>query len=466
MHKLATILLAAGQGTRMKSSTPKMLHRLAGRPLIYYSVRAALDAGSSDVIVVVGHGAEAVQRYLTDTFGSSVRTVLQSEQRGTGHAALMAMPELRDAENALILCGDTPLIELSDLRALSAALNEHSESPLALLTCVVADPTGYGRILRDSKRRVIGIREHRDLTSDAERNVTEINTGCYAARVPFLRDALVRLEPNNLQRELYLTDIVEMAGEQGGAIGLPTAAASLEGVNDRVQLAAAEAAMQRRLAERLGRAGVTLRGDARIDDTVEIEPDVVIEAGVILRGRTVVKSGASIDVGSVITDSLIEAGAQILPYTIVTSSRVGPRAKIGPFTHLRPESDIGEEVHLGNFVETKKTVMHARAKANHLSYLGDGEIGEGSNLGAGTIFCNYDGYQKHKTIIGKSVFVGSDSQFIAPLTVGDGAYIATATTVTQDVPPDAVAIGRARQENKVGYASRLRARLNVRAKAK
>jgi bifunctional UDP-N-acetylglucosamine pyrophosphorylase/glucosamine-1-phosphate N-acetyltransferase len=466
MVKLAAIILAAGQGTRMKSSTPKVLHPLAGRPLIYYSVRAALDAGASDVVVVVGRGAQEVEAYLATTFGKTVRTASQSEQRGTGHAALMAMPVLGDVESTLVLYGDTPLLDVADLKALATALEAHADASLALMTCVLEDPTGYGRVLRDDKGRVIAIREHRDLRTEKERAISEINPGVYAARVPFLRDALSRLTPNNAQNELYLTDVVEAAGQKGGAIALPTEPTSLAGINDRAQLAAAEAVMHRRIAERWARSGVTVHGDPRIDDTVEVAPDVTVHSGVALRGKTVVKTGVTIDIGSVVTDAIIETGATILPYSVITSSRVGPRARIGPFAHLRPESDIGEEAHVGNFVETKKTVMHARSKANHLAYLGDGDIGEATNVGAGTIFCNYDGFNKHRTTLGRGVFIGSDSQLVAPVTIGDGAYVATGATVTQDVPADALAIGRARQENKPGYASKLRAKLGGRAKAK
>jgi bifunctional UDP-N-acetylglucosamine pyrophosphorylase/glucosamine-1-phosphate N-acetyltransferase len=374
------------------------------------------------------------------------------------------MPALGDAENAFILYGDTPLVDSRDLRTLAIALEGRAEAPLALLTCNVPDPTGYGRVLRDAGGAVLGIREHRDLRTEKERTINEVNPGVYAARVAFLRRALSELKPNNAQQELYLTDIVEAAAKQGGAVALSTDAANLVGVNDRVQLASAEAAMHRRIAERFGRLGVTFRGDPRIDDTVLVDPDATIESGVVLRGKTVIESGALVDVGCVVTDSIVEAGAVILPYSVITSSRVRKRAKIGPFAHLRPESDIGEEAHIGNFVETKKTTVRARAKANHLSYLGDGDIGEESNIGAGTIFCNYDGFRKHKTIIGRSVFVGSDSQLIAPVKLGDGAYVATGTTVTRDVPDGDLAIGRIRQENKPGYAAKLRARLSQKPK--
>jgi bifunctional UDP-N-acetylglucosamine pyrophosphorylase/glucosamine-1-phosphate N-acetyltransferase len=463
MLKLAAIVLAAGQGTRMKSPLPKMLHPLAGRPLIYYSVRAALDAGASDVVVVVGHGGEKVQAFLSDTFGAKVRTALQAEQQGTGHAALMAMPALEGVDSTLLLYGDAPLVEVSDLRALAAALEGHADAPLALLTCVLDDPTGYGRVLRDPKGRVLGIREHRDLRNEKERSISEVNPGFYAARTSFLREALGELRPDNAQNELYLTDIVEAAGKKGGAIALPTAPASLVGVNDRTQLASAEAAMYRRIIERLGRAGVTFRGDPRVDDPVEVEANATLESGVVLRGKTTVRSGAIVDVGCVLTDTVVEEGAHVLPYSVSTSSRIGPRARIGPFAHLRPGSEIGEDAHIGNFVETKKTLVRARAKANHLAYLGDGDVGEDSNIGAGTIFCNYDGAAKHKTVVGKGVFVGSDSQLVAPVKLGDGAYVATGTTVTHDVPEGALAIGRVKQENKPGYATKLRTKLVARA---
>jgi bifunctional UDP-N-acetylglucosamine pyrophosphorylase/glucosamine-1-phosphate N-acetyltransferase len=466
MPKLAAIILAAGQGTRMKSTLSKMLHPLAGRPLIYYSVRAALDAGASDVVVVVGNGAAEVEAYLAATFGKTVRTAIQSEQRGTGHAASMAMPVIGDVESTFVLYGDTPLLEVSDLRALATALEGRGGASLALLTCMLDDPTGYGRVLRDENGRVLAIREHRDLRNEKERAIAEVNPGVYVAKVAFLRDALASLTPNNAQNELYLTDVVEAAGKRGGAVALPTEPAGLAGVNDRAQLAAAESLMFRRIAQRWARSGVTLRGKVRIDEMVEIQPDVTLHANVELRGKTVVKTGATIDSGCVVTDATIESGATILPYSVITQSKVGPRARIGPFAHLRPESDIGEEAHVGNFVETKKTTMHARSKANHLAYLGDGEVGEATNVGAGTIFCNYDGFSKHRTVLGRGVFIGSDSQLVAPLRVGDGAYVATGTTVTQDVPPDALAIGRVRQENKPGYAAKLRAKLGAQAKAK
>lgn len=460
MKNLAAIILAAGQGTRMKSALPKVLHPLAGRPLVHYPIRAALEAGASEIIVVVGHGADAVRAYLAEAFGDRVKIALQKEQRGTGHAALMAMPSLSPSiEAAFVLYGDTPLLEGYDLRELALALETKKELPLAMLSCELDSPTGYGRILRDASGKVIGIREERDC-SEEERKIREINAGMYLARTEFLRASLSALSPDNAQGELYLTDIVETARDRGGSVAVRREAERLSGINDRAQLAEAERGMHRRIRERLGEKGVTIRGEPLIDDTVEVASDVTIGPNVVLRGRTVIESFATIDAGCVIDDSTIGEGAELRPYTVVNASAVGAGAKIGPFAHLRPKSEIGEKAQIGNFVETKNTKMHKGSKASHLAYLGDGIIGEGSNVGAGTIFCNYDGFQKHITTLGKNVFIGSDSQIVAPVTIGDGAYVATGTTVTKDIPEDSLAIGRSRQENKAGYAKELREKLS------
>lgn len=459
--RMAAVLLAAGQGTRMKSARPKVMHELCGRPMIHYVVEAAQAAGALDVIAVVGHGREEVTAYLKRAFGDRVHTALQEQQRGTGDAArcgLSVLPE--GADLVLILYGDTPLLEAADLALLAPALSAAGPSAqVAMLTADVPDPTGYGRILRDEGGRVTGVREQRDCTPE-QAALREINAGVYLARADFLREALADLTPGNAQGELYLTDIIEAAAKRGGAAGVKVKdPASLAGINDRAQLAAAEEVLFDRIANAHRRAGATIRASARINAGVIIEPEATIEHGVVLRGATHIKGGALIDVGSVLTDTLVEAGANVKPYSVCTSSTIGDQAQIGPFSHLRPESRIEAEAHIGNFVETKKTLVRRGAKANHLAYLGDGDIGEGANIGAGTIFCNYDGFRKHKTEIGAGAFIGSDSQIVAPVRVGAGAYVATGTTVTKDVPPDALAIARLRQENKEGYAPRLRARL-------
>jgi bifunctional UDP-N-acetylglucosamine pyrophosphorylase/glucosamine-1-phosphate N-acetyltransferase len=463
--RVTAVVLAAGQGTRMKSALPKVLHRLAGRPMIHYVVEAALRAGATDVVVVTGHGREQVEAYLAGAFGDRVRTTVQAEQRGTGHATQIALEKVEEgAELLLLLCGDTPLLDSADLAALVAQLREDAARPLAMLTVRPADPTGYGRILRDDAGAVIGIREHRDATPE-ERAIGETNPGVYAARAAFLRQAITQIRPDNAQRELYLTDVVALAAAAGGvSSALVKDPTSVTGINDRAQLAEAEDALHRRIADAHRRAGATIRTSARIDATVTIEPDATIEHGVVLRGATRIGAGAVVDVGSVLTDVTVAAGALVKPYSIAQSSTIGEKAQVGPFSHLRPDSEIGPEAHVGNFVETKKTRLGKGAKANHLAYLGDGEIGAGANVGAGTIFCNYDGFRKHLTTIGEGAFIGSDSQLVAPVRIGAGAYVATGTTVTRDVPDDALAIARVKQENKEGYASRLKARLKAAAK--
>ncbi len=461
LSSTTALILAAGQGTRMKSATPKVLHAIAGRPLIHYPVEAALEAGCGEVVVVVGHGRELVSAYLAAAFGGRVKTAVQAAQRGTGDAARAGMTAVgADVERVLIYYGDVPLLAAGDLVPVVTALGDGPG--LALATCEVAEPFGYGRVLRDERGEVVEIREHKDLRDDRERAVREINPGIYAANVALVREALACLRPDNVQGELYLTDIVSYArGANERILAVRSRAEVLGGVNDRQQLAEADQAMIARIARKWRVAGVTVRSGARIEAGVTIETDATIESGACLRGRTRIGKGATIDVGCVLTNVDVAEGAVLKPYTVASDSRVGPRAQLGPFSHLRPESDIGEEAHVGNFVETKKTRMDKGAKANHLAYLGDGVIGAGANVGAGTIFCNYDGFQKHTTTIEAGAFIGSDSQLVAPVRIGEGAYVGTGTTVTRDVPANALAISRVRQENKEGYATKLRARMKA-----
>jgi bifunctional UDP-N-acetylglucosamine pyrophosphorylase / glucosamine-1-phosphate N-acetyltransferase len=462
MSDLCAVVLAAGQGKRMQSNLTKVLHPIAGRPLVYYPVRAAVDAGATRIVVVTSreHHAE-VDGYLGRTFGSALtRCVVQDPPRGTGDAARVGIEGL-EAERVLILYGDTPLLKKEDLVGLLASLEKDSRRSLALMTALVDDPRGYGRVLRGADGQVREVREDRDLENDEQRSVREVNAGVYAARTEFLKDAVARLTPGNAQGEYYLSDVVATARESGGASAVLGDPQALAGVNDRAQLVAAEDLMYARIAQRHAHAGVTVRAGARIEESVEIEPDATIEAGVILRGASHVGAGTQIDVGCVISDSRVGRNARLKPYSVVSESSVGDGAQIGPFAHLRPGSRIDEEAHVGNFVETKKTHMRRGSKANHLAYLGDGEIGEAANVGAGTIFCNYDGFRKHKTIIGDRAFIGSDSQIVAPVRIGNDAYVATGTTVTRDVPDEALAIARTKQENKTGYAPRLKARLKA-----
>jgi bifunctional UDP-N-acetylglucosamine pyrophosphorylase/glucosamine-1-phosphate N-acetyltransferase len=477
-EKTTAVILAAGQGTRMRSSLPKVLHSVAGKPLVHYPVRAALEAGCGEVVVVVGHGREAVEAYLASAFGSDardvntnhpasskaiVKTAVQRDQRGTGDAAKAGLTGVRpDAERVLLFYGDVPLLRAEDVAAIARRLDDDPAAAVAMATCTTDNPFGYGRVIRDAMGQIVEIREQRDLRSDEERAIKEWNPGIYAASRAFLEEALASLEPNNAQGELYLTDIVSFAAKRGRrVVGVPSNPHVMDGVNDRAQLALAERAMQERILDMHRKAGITIRDGARIEDGVDIGADATIESFAVLRGKTRIGTKAVVDVGCVLTNADIGEGVVLKPYSVVTDSIVRARAQVGPFSHLRPESDVGEEAHIGNFVETKKTRLDRGAKANHLAYLGDGFVGEGANVGAGTIFCNYDGFQKHVTRIGKGAFIGSDSQLVAPVTIGDGAYVGTGTTVTKDVPADALAIGRAKQETKEGYASRLRARLRA-----
>jgi bifunctional UDP-N-acetylglucosamine pyrophosphorylase / glucosamine-1-phosphate N-acetyltransferase len=458
MSDLAALILAGGQSRRMKSPLSKILHRVAGRPLIHYPVAAALAAGASRVVVIAApRDREAVESYLGAAFGpESIRVTVQDPPRGTGDAARVGVAALdAGTRRVLILSGDVPLVGREDVARLAAALSP--DSPLVVGTCRLHDPHGYGRILRDRQGRAQAIREQRDLESDDERAIREINAGLYAVLRAGLASALQGLSTDNAQGEYYLTDIVPVLAAGGGVATLELSPDAVVGVNDRSQLARVEDLMFARIAERHRLAGSSVATGARIDDAVTLGEDVRIECGVQLRGHTEVGAGSVIDVGCVVTDSSLGASVSLLPYTVVSESRVGDQCQLGPFAHARPKSVLEAQVKLGNFVETKATTMRRGAKANHLAYLGDGDVGENTNIGAGTIFCNYDGFAKNKTTIGRDVFIGSDSQLVAPVSVGDGAYVATATCVTEDVPKDALAIGRVRQANKPGYAPKLRA---------
>ena len=454
------IILAAGHGTRMKSQTPKVLHTLAGKPMLAYPVEAALSGGAQRVVVVVGHGSEAVQAMLAERFDDRVSTALQAEQRGTGDAARCGVAAVPEAEGTLVIFyGDAPLLTGGALRSLMDTF-EQSPGPLALLTAQQTDATGYGRILRNEHGQVQGIREQRDC-SEQEARITEWNPGVYAVEAGFFRQAIGDLTSDNAQGELYLTDLVALAAKAGGAAGLPWDVSQLHGVNSRADLVRRERDLRMRIIEEHLGAGVTIRDpdSTTIDADVEIAPDTTLERNVQLRGRCRIGSQVHIDVGCVLTDMAIAEGAQLLPYTVATESRIGEGARVGPFSHLRPGSDIGPEARIGNFTETKQTKLGRGSKANHLAYLGNGEIGEGVNVGAGTIFCNYDGFNKHTTVLEDGAFIGSDSQMVAPVKVGKRAYVGSGTTVTQDVPEDALAIGRAKQANKPGLGKRLRERL-------
>lgn len=461
------IVLAAGQGTRMKSALPKVLHPLLGRPMVCFPVQAALDAGAARVVVVLGHGREPIAAALSERFGDKVLFAHQEKQLGTGDAARAgASAVTHHTGTLLILNGDAPLITKECLAALLERA-EGGSALLALLTVRSGDATGYGRILRDEQGRAVGVREQRDCTPE-QAAIREWNPGVYAVNARFFREAIARLDTKNAQGELYLTDLVALAAEKSVVADLSWPEEELHGVNDRHELAQRERVMRLRRARELARSGVTVRDPEStfIDVDCAIAPDVTIESHVQLRGRCVLEAGAHVDTGCVLKDVTVRAGARLLPYTVATDSVIGERAQVGPFSHLRPSSELGAEAHVGNFVETKKTRLGRGSKANHLAYLGDGVIGEHVNVGAGTIFCNYDGFAKHVTTLEDNAFIGSDSQLVAPVRVGKDGYVATGTTVTMDVPAGALAIGRAKQVNKDGLGIRLREKLRAQAAAK
>ncbi len=462
-HRWNAIILAAGEGARMKSNRPKVLHEIAGRALVTWVVQAALDAGADRCLVVVGHGRDDVERELEASFAEKVETVLQPEQRGTGDAVRCAMEAHPDLAGRLaVLYGDCPLIPASLLTRL---LERSADADCGLVTAMLADPHGYGRIIRKASGEVQRIVEERDC-SNAERAIEEVNPGLYAFRAAFLRDSIRRLSPDNAQGQLYLTDVVELAAAAGAVVDIEGDMSELTGVNTQRDLSLAAAARRRAVAEELARKGVAIvdLDSVYVDAACEVEPGASLGANVHLRGRCVVRAGAAIDVGCVLTDVVVEKDAKVLPYTVATDSTIGEGAQVGPFSHLRPSTTLGPRSKVGNFSETKKTSLGEGSKVNHLSYVGDGVIGRRVNIGAGTIFCNYDGEKKHTTTLEDDVFVGSDSQFVAPVTVKKGAYVASGTTVTRDVPEDALALSRTKQENKEGYAARLRARLRKRKK--
>ena len=450
MEHTAALILAAGKGTRMRSVLAKVLHPLLGRPLLWYPLEACRQAGVERLVVVVGHQAEAVRRAAG---APDVAFALQAEQNGTGHAVLCAREALADYRGtALILCGDVPLIRPETLRRLVEA-HRSAGALLTVLTMELPDPTGYGRIVRDGDGRLVRIVEEAD-ASDEERSICEVNSGTYAVELPWLWAVLERLRPDNRQAEIYLTDAVEAAVKEDRALALQVAdPAEVMGVNSRVHLARAAAVLRDRINHAWMEAGVTLEDPAStwIEPGVELEPDVTIGPGVRLAGRTQVASGARIDTGCVLTDTVVGPGCHLKPYCVATEARLEAGAQAGPFAHLRPGAVVGPEARVGNFVEMKKAVLGRGSKANHLTYLGDATVGEGVNIGAGTITCNYDGKNKHPTVIRDGAFIGSNTSLVAPVTVGAGATVGAGSTITKDVPDNALGVARGRQRNIPGW---------------
>ncbi len=462
----AIVLLAAGKGTRMRSELAKVLHRAGGRSLVEQVVRTCQPLKPAQLLVVVGHQAEEVSAVVT---ALGAQTVLQQPQRGTGHAMQIARRAIRkSAKLALVVPGDAPLLRTETL---SALLDTHRRGDAAatILTAELDDPTDYGRVLRDSEGRVQAIVEEKAATPE-QRAIREVNSSIYCFTLSKLWPCLNALRPENAHRELYLTDVIGLLRQRNERVLAYVAPDPREilGCNTRAALADVDRIFRARKAAELMESGVTiyLPETVIIDPEVTVGPDTLVEPGVQLLGKTRVGARCKIQTGSVLRDTRVDDDAVIAPHSILESSRVGLKAQVGPFSRLRPGADIRPGAHIGNFVEVKNSVVHEGAKAMHLTYLGDASIGSRSNIGAGTITCNYDGVAKHLTRIGNGVFIGSDTALVAPVRVGNGAYIAAGSIITENVPADALAVARGRQVNKPGWASARRKELARAAKIK
>jgi len=444
---LDVVILAAGQGTRMRSALPKVLHPVAGNSMLGHVIHSARQLSPDSIHVVIGHGGEQVRKQLAS---NDLNFVVQDKQLGTGHAVAQALPVL-NAETVLILYGDVPLIKVETLNRLLTLVNDQQ---LGLLTVTLDNPTGYGRIVRDNQQRVCAIVEHKDAT-EAQKAIKEGNTGILAVPGRRLADWLGRLSNNNAQGEYYLTDVIAMAVGDGLVVATaqPEDAMEVQGANDRKQLAELERHYQQGEARRLMALGVTLRDPARFDvrGDVTVGQDVVIDVNVILEGRVIIEDDVSIGPNCVIKDSTLRRGAVIKANSHIDGAVIGEGADAGPFARLRPGSVLDARAHVGNFVELKNAHLGEGAKAGHLTYLGDAVIGARTNIGAGTITCNYDGANKHQTVMGEDVFIGSNNSLVAPVTIATGASTAAGSTINQDVPAEQLAVARARQRNIEGW---------------
>ncbi|MGG2067672.1 bifunctional UDP-N-acetylglucosamine diphosphorylase/glucosamine-1-phosphate N-acetyltransferase GlmU [Bacillus sp. S14(2024)] len=453
MSKRFAVILAAGKGTRMKSSLYKVLHPVCGKPMVQHVVDQVSQLEVQKLVTVVGHGAEKVQ----DQLGSASEFALQTEQLGTAHAVMQAADALGNEEGTtLVICGDTPLITAETMEAL---LKQHEEAGAmaTVLTACIEEPTGYGRIVRNENGHVEKIVEHKD-ANEVERAIKEINTGTYCFDNKALFASLSKVSNENVQGEYYLPDVIEILKNEGHIVSAYQTEHFDEtlGVNDRVALSQAEDIMKKRINRKHMVNGVTIidPNNTYISVDAKIGNDTVIYPGTIIEGYTVIGSNCEVGPHTVIRDSEVGDNTTIRQST-VHDSKIGTDVAIGPFAHIRPQSVIGNEVRVGNFVEIKKTVFGNGSKASHLSYIGDAQIGEGVNLGCGSITVNYDGQNKFKTVIGDGVFIGCNSNLVAPVTVGDGAYVAAGSTITEDVPAKALSIARTRQTNKEDYVDQL-----------
>jgi len=447
------VILAAGMGKRMQSALPKVLHPLAGKPLLRHVIDTARSLGPRKLCVIYGHGGAAVPEMvaaLAQESGSTIDTALQQPQLGTGHAVMQAVPQLDDSDSTLVLYGDVPLTSSDSLRRLVDAAGTDK---LGILTVEQANPFGLGRIVRENGA-IVRIVEEKDASAE-ERAIREINSGIMVVPTRHLKKWLAALSNNNAQGEYYLTDIVAQAVADGVDVvsAQPSGEWEVAGVNSKVQLAELERQHQRNIAHALLEKGVTLMDPARIDVRGELicGRDVVIDVGCVFEGRVELGEGVRVGANCVLIDAKVDAGANIKPFCHVEGASVGAASQIGPYARLRPGTELGQEVHVGNFVEIKNSTVAAYSKANHLAYVGDATIGSRVNLGAGTITCNYDGVNKFRTVIEDDVFVGSDSQLVAPVTIGKGATLGAGTTLTKDAPAGKLTISRTKQMTLEGW---------------
>jgi len=464
-NDLAIVILAAGKGTRLKSSLAKVLHRAGGRTLVEHIVRSCEALKARETAVVVGHQAEQVAAVVEPL---EAVTALQQPQNGTGHAMLVAKRAIGRAKFAVVLPGDAPLVRTETLKALIAA-HRNGNAAATILSAVLADPSGYGRVVRKSETAVSAIVEESQLT-DEQREINEINSAIYCFTLEKLWPALAQVKPNNKHRELYLTDAIAVLNAKGETVLAQVANDSREvlGCNTRADLAEVDRIFRERKRNAMMDDGVTIQ----LPETVLIDPEVtagedtVIEPGVQLLGKTKIGARCTIRTGSVLTDAILGDEVTVEPHCVVVESRLEDNVTVGPFARLRIGTHLKSGARIGNFVETKKAIIGEGAKVPHLTYLGDAKVGPKSNIGAGTITCNYDGFHKHPTIIGKGVFIGSDSVLVAPVRIGDGAYIAAGSTITENVPSQGLGIARGRQVNKPGWAAKKRRELAATEKPK
>ena len=448
MSPLHVVILAAGQGSRMKSALPKVLHPIAGRPMLHHVIATAKQLGAEKIHTVIGHGAEKV-RETTDE--ASVNWVIQSEQLGTGHAVAQALPDLPDDARVLVLYGDVPLTRHETLDGLVGTLDDNT---LGLLTVTMDNPQGYGRIVRNPDGMVQSIVEQKDASAE-QQQIREVNTGILAVSAKHLKNWLPTLSNSNAQGEYYLTDIIAMAVDQGLGVSVsqPENPFEVQGVNNRLQLAELERWFQRQQADRLMTEGATLADPARLDVRGEltIGNDLWIDVNVVFEGKVSLGSNVSIGPGCVIKDTTIADGAEIKANSVIEGAVIGAHAQIGPFARIRPGTELAANTKVGNFVETKKAIVGEGSKINHLSYVGDASLGRNVNVGAGTITCNYDGVNKYQTVLGDGVFVGSNTALVAPVTVAAEATIGAGSTITRDVADHELAVARGRQRNISGW---------------